>query len=181
MSFISHMVAIVRQNLMKNQRQFAVVKRQLLELLGDDVVIEHVGSTAVPGLVGKNIIDIVIGVRASSDVVMISQRLAQAGWFVGKKCDTEYCFLASRQEETVAGDVHLHLALVGGQRYRQFVEIRDFLRHNPDWRRRYNQVKCQLVRELRADRATYKQLKSQFVEQILAEITHNQQKSSKNS
>lgn len=166
---------------MKNQRQFAVIKRRLSELLGDDVVIEHVGSTAVSGLVGKNIIDIVIGVRASSDVAMTSQRLAQAGWFVGKKCDADYCFLASRQEETVAGDVHLHLVLVGGQRYRQFVEIRDFLRHNPDWCRRYNQVKCQLVRELRADRATYKQLKSQFVEQILAEITHNQQKSSKNS
>ena len=175
------MVVIVRQNLMKNQRQFAVIKRRLSELLGDDVVIEHVGSTAVSGLVGKNIIDIVIGVRASSDVAMTSQRLAQAGWFVGKKCDADYCFLASRQEETVAGDVHLHLVLVGGQRYRQFVEIRDVLRHNPDWCRRYNQVKCQLVRELRADRATYKQLKSQFVEQILAEITHNQQKSSKNS
>ena len=175
------MVVIVRQNLIKNQRQFAVVKRLLLELLGDDVVIEHVGSTAVPGLVGKNIIDVLIGVRASSDVVMVSQRLVQAGWFVGQKCDAEYCFLASRQEETVAGDVHLHLVLVGSQRYRQFVEIRDFLRHNPDWRRRYKQVKCQLVRELRADRATYKQLKSQFVEQILTEITHNQQKSSKNS
>ena len=173
------MVAIVRQNFLKNQRQFVVVKRQLLELLGDDVVIEHVGSTAVPGLVGKNIIDIVIGVRASSDVVMVSQRLVQAGWFVGQKCDAGYYFLASRQEETVAGDVHLHLALVGGQRYRQFVEIRNFLRHNPDWRRRYKQVKCQLVRELRADRATYKRLKSQFVEQMLAEITQNQQKSTK--
>ena len=175
------MVAIVRQNLMKNQRQFAVIKRRLSELLGDDVVIEHVGSTAVSGLVGKNIIDILIGVRASSDVAMVSQRLVQAGWFVGQKCDVDYCFLASRQEETVAGDVHLHLALVGSQRYRQFVEIRDFLRHNPDWRRRYKQVKCQLARELRADRVTYKQLKSQFVEQMLAEITHNQQKSSKNS
>lgn len=175
------MVVIVRQNLIKNQRQFALVQQQLLELLGDDVVIEHVGSTAVPGLVGKNIIDILIGVRASSDVVMVSQRLARAGWFIGKKCDAEYCFLASRQEETVAGDMHLHLVLVGSQRYRQFVEIRDFLRHNPDWCQRYNQVKTQLVRELRADRATYKQLKSQFVEQILAEITHNQQKSFKNS
>lgn len=173
------MVVIVRQNLIKNQRQFAVVKRRLLELLGDDAVIEHVGSTAVPGLVGKNIIDVLIGVRASSDVVMVSQRLVQAGWFVGQKCDVDYCFLASRQEETVAGDVHLHLALVGGQRYRQFVEIRDFLRHNPGWRRRYNQVKCQLVRELRADRATYKQLKSQFVEQILAEIAQKQHKSAK--
>lgn len=173
------MVVIVQQNLIKNQRQFAVVKRRLLELLGDDVVIEHVGSTAVPGLVGKNIIDIVIGVRASSDVVMISQRLVQAGWFVGQKCDVDYCFLASRQEETIAGDVHLHLALVGSQRYRQFVEIRNFLRHNPDWRQRYNQVKAQLVRELRVDRATYKQLKSQFVEQMLAEITQNQQKSTK--
>lgn len=175
------MVVIVRQNLIKNQRQFAVVKRQLLELLGDDVVIEHVGSTAVPGLVGKNIIDVLIGVQASSDVVTVSQRLAQAGWFIGKKCDVEYCFLASRQEETVAGDVHLHLVLVGSQRYRQFVEIREFLCHNSDWCQRYKQVKCQLARELRADRATYKQLKSQFVEQMLAEITHNQQKSSKNS
>lgn len=173
------MVVIIRQNFLKNQRQFAVVQQQLLALLGDDVVIEHVGSTAVPGLVGKNIIDVLIGVRASSDVVMVGQRLAQAGWFVGQKCDAEYCFLASRQEETVAGDVHLHLVLVGSQRYRQFVEIRDFLRHNPDWRRRYKQVKCQLARELRADRATYKQLKSQFVEQMLAEITQNQQKSTK--
>lgn len=175
------MVVIIRQNFLKNQRQFAVVQQQLLALLGDDVVIEHVGSTAVPGLVGKNIIDVLIGVRASYDVAMASQRLVQAGWFVGQKCDAEYCFLASRQEETVAGDVHLHLVLVGSQRYRQFVEIRDFLRHNPDWRRRYKQVKAQLVRELRADRATYKQLKSQFVEQMLAEITQNQQKSAKNS
>ena len=89
--------------------------------------------------------------------------------------------MASRQEETVAGDVHLHLMLVGSQRYRQFVEIREFLCHNSDWCQRYNQVKAQLARELRVDRATYKQLKSQFIEQILAEIAQNQQKSSKNS
>lgn len=163
------MVVVIRQNLLTNRRKFEGLKRQLRETLGDEATIEHVGSTAVPGLVGKNIIDILIGV-APSEVMVTAQCLASVGWFVGKKCDLNYCFMASRQTETIAGDAHLHLVPRNSQRYQQFLDIRDFLRQNPDWRRRYNQTKQQLVRELRADRATYKRLKSQFVEQILTQI-----------
>lgn len=73
------MVEIMEQDLVANQRYFAEIKQQLRTLLGDTVTIEHVGSTAVPGLIGKNIIDVLIGVAAPSQTLAVDKQLIEAG------------------------------------------------------------------------------------------------------
>ena len=56
--------------------------KKLKELLGDDAVdIQHVGSTSVPGLMAKPILDIVIGVRELSDLDPYTEKLLQAGMY----------------------------------------------------------------------------------------------------
>lgn len=164
------MVEIMEQDLAANQRYFAEIKQQLRTLLGDAVTIEHVGSTAVPGLIGKNIIDVLIGVAALSQTLAVAKQLIEAGWFVGRKQGEGYCFLASRAEETGAGDIHLHIAPSDSLRHRQFLQLRDFLCQRPDWRQRYNDFKQQIVSEISGDRQAYKQRKSQFVTEMLQEI-----------
>lgn len=165
------MVKVVRQNLAQNRQQFARISRQLNQLLGDKVTIEHVGSTAVPGLIGKNIIDVLIGVKSASQTRRVADQLIKAGWFAGRKQGEDYCFLASRAEETGAGDIHLHIAPSDSLRYRQFLQLRDFLCQCPDWRQRYNDFKQQIVSEVGGDRQAYKQRKSQFVTEMLKEIS----------
>ena len=54
------MIKIIRQNYQKNINLFNKTKIQLVKLLGDLVDFEHIGSTAIPDMSGKNIIDILI-------------------------------------------------------------------------------------------------------------------------
>ena len=52
------MVELEVQDFENNCEQFSKTKKLLTDLLGDDVSISHVGSTAIPEMIGKNIIDI---------------------------------------------------------------------------------------------------------------------------
>ena len=55
------MVEIVNQNFLNNKKFFYQVSSSLKTLLGENVPINHVGSTAIPNIVGKNILDVLVG------------------------------------------------------------------------------------------------------------------------
>ncbi len=57
------MVEIKNQDFDENKKIFEREKNELLKNLGSNVSIEHVGSTAIPNMVGKNIIDILVGAK----------------------------------------------------------------------------------------------------------------------
>ena len=143
--------------------QFEEKAAQIRQILGKDVAIEHVGSSAV-GIGGKNIIDILVGTK---NIREAADKLITAGYFEGNDSHEDRIFLASRQEETQAGDTHIHVCDIDSQAFRDFLTLRDYLRAHPDEAKAYEQMKHIFSEQAQHDRKTYKRLKAAYVSELL--------------
>ena len=164
------MIKLVRQNYRKNKQLYKKIELQLKNSLDETVVIDHVGSTAIPKMSGKNIIDVLVGVCEYSDIETIARKIDAIGYHRGKNNPRgEYIFFASTTDETTSGDIHVHLAVKGSERYNGFIAMRDYLINNPDAAREYSDYKHNIAKVAKFDREQYKKLKSSRVEQLLKE------------
>ena len=139
------------------------------EALGGKFPIHHVGSTAVIGIDGKNIVDILISAKTPSDIADIQKQLVAVGYFPSWEPSRRdnYVFMASRREETGAGDAHIHIALEGTEVHDDFLTLRDYLRLNDDEAANYSKAKYTCAEKAKGDRSMYKQYKSEYVSNLL--------------
>ena len=138
-------------------------------MLADGSQIHHVGSTAVPGLDGKNILDILISAKDSEHMNKLRDKLVAIGYFpsLNPSSRKDYIFLASRQEETGVGDIHIHLAVADTETHDNFLIIRDYLRSRNDEADQYSKIKYQYTKQANYDRSAYKKLKTAYVDKLL--------------
>lgn len=162
------MVDLVRQNFKKNRKIYIDVEKKLRNELSNKIPIEHVGSTAIPNMYGKNIIDILIGASDDNEFVTIKKVLEKNGFFGSEKSyDGIYQFFASSNEETGAGDIHIHLVIKSTQRFLDFVILRDYLLTNKQEVKDYSNYKKILINDGITDRKDYKRKKSEYVSELL--------------
>ena len=84
-------------------------RKKLRINIPQNIPITHVGSTAIPNMYGKNIIDILIEAKNGEEFNKISKILINEGYISSDKSKTEiYQFFASKKEETVSGDIHIY-------------------------------------------------------------------------
>jgi GrpB-like predicted nucleotidyltransferase (UPF0157 family) len=135
--------------------------RALREALDDVALrIDHIGSTAVPGLAAKPIIDIQIAVAALEPLDLFRVPLEQLG----------YVFRADNRELTKRyfrerpGDrrTHVHVRRTGSFSEQLALLFRDFMRTHPDWARRYAELKRALAERYADDRRDYTEGKRAF-------------------
>jgi GrpB-like predicted nucleotidyltransferase (UPF0157 family) len=128
-------------------------------------VTEHVGSTAVPGLAAKPIIDIDVVVPEAAAVGPAVQALARGGW-------------QPEGEQGIAGREaflprvglpyhHLYLVVAGSPAHRDHVDLRDFLRLHPEQAAAYASRKRELAPLLRTNREAYVDGKAGLVTDLL--------------
>jgi GrpB-like predicted nucleotidyltransferase (UPF0157 family) len=148
-------------------REFADEAARLGELLGSAAVsIEHVGSTAVPGLDAKPVLDIAIAYANTEGLVAIRTALAAAGY-------------EDRGDQGDAGGVvfvkgpaswrthHLHLVAVESPQWRHYLAFRDALRFDESLRRDYATLKLELAARFPTNRSAYTDGKDAFVGCVL--------------
>ena len=163
------MVELIQQNYQQNKILFNLSQQDLIKLLGQEVTIEHVGSTAIPDMIGKNIIDILVGAADQTEFVAFGQKLTDNNYYPSTKSKTDvYQFFASTQDETGDGDVHIHLVIKNTDRYDEFIILRDYLLNNPAEAQAYAQHKKQILSYQTTDRATYRQIKSKYVKDLIS-------------
>ncbi|MEQ8635487.1 GrpB family protein [Gimesia maris] len=138
---------------------------KIRDVLGDQALtIEHIGSTSVPGLAAKPIVDLLLVVVDSSDENAYLPQLLSAGYELRVR---EPDFQEHRMFRTPARDVHLHLFSEGSPEIIRLLMFRDWLRSCPEDRQRYEQVKRELVQKSWPDMNAYAAAKSSVIEQIL--------------
>ncbi len=109
--------------------------------------IESVGSTAVPGLAAKDVIDLQLGVPSLEGDLSWRERLWAAGWRKGRDWawDEGPAALALRKlyfrEPECERRVHLHVRSIGAANHRFALLIRDYLRAQPDAAAQYEKLK----------------------------------------
>lgn len=130
--------------------------------------VEHVGSTAVPGLAAKPIIDVQAAVLDLEYAEAIAEVVAPAGWhLVPAELDARPWrrFLVQVVDEHRAA--HLHLLPTGSTRWSEQLAFRDALRTDPALMHRYAELKQTLAAEHATDREAYTAGKADFVRSVL--------------
>ena len=151
-------------------RQFEEEKARILAATVPSVVaVEHIGSTAVPGLAAKPIIDILAGIRHLEDARACIAPLATIGYEYVPEYETElperrYFRKGPREARTH----HVHLVEVEGAFWRRHLAFRDYLRAHPEEAKRYAALKRALAAKFGEDREAYTDGKTAYVRGIEA-------------
>jgi GrpB-like predicted nucleotidyltransferase (UPF0157 family) len=147
-------------------------ERDLLErLLAAWLVgrVEHVGSTAVPGLEAKPILDMIAPVRSLPEAAEAVQPLAAAGYAAGEHRPAEaHYFFKPAVEHWWQRTHQLHLTEPTTELWRGRIGFRDALRAREDFRARYVELKRQLAQAHVDDIEAYAGAKRDFVSEVLA-------------
>ena len=133
-------------------------------LSGLDHRIEHIGSTSVPGLAAKPILDIAM-CAASVDHAEIAARLVGLGYIDRGERDGRL-FIRLRDGDIRTHNLHLHRD--GDAAWTRHVAFRDRLRADADLRAAYAALKAEIVRRSGGRRAGYAEAKGPFVEAALS-------------
>jgi GrpB-like predicted nucleotidyltransferase (UPF0157 family) len=150
-------------------RRYAEHASRIRDALGERAVrLEHVGSTSVPGLVAKPVIDIALEVPDSADEAAYTGRLEAAGYVLRMR---EPDWFEHRLFHPPAHDVNLHVFSAGCSETSRMVRFRDRLRASAADRELYARTKRELAaREWRYTQQ-YADAKTSVVEEIMARST----------
>ncbi len=138
--------------------------------LGDQLLaIEHVGSTSVPGLAAKPVIDLMAGIRTLDDAPACVPLLAALGYeFKPVAEDTIPERRYFRKGPVGARTHHLHMVALGGEFWRRHLAFRDALRADPATAADYAALKRRLAADFRDDRIGYTEAKTAFIRAVEA-------------
>jgi GrpB-like predicted nucleotidyltransferase (UPF0157 family) len=129
---------------------------------GVALAVEHVGSTAVPGLAAKPIVDILVVVTNPDDEDAFAPALESAGYVLRVREPGHRMF------RTPERDVHVHLWANGDPEVERYIVFRDRLRSSTKDREAYEQLKRELVEQDWEDMNHYADAKSALIDEIVA-------------
>jgi GrpB-like predicted nucleotidyltransferase (UPF0157 family) len=148
---------------------FAHERERLLSSLPQMLAVEHIGSTAVPGLPAKPIIDILAGVPSIAAADGLIEPILALGYTTSREfnatlTDRRWFMRSSHGKRTH----HLHVVVHGGQVWLDRLRFRDLLRLDTGLAQSYLQLKTELAVRFRQDREAYTQGKTAFVAAAIA-------------
>jgi len=149
---------------------FQTEQNKIRAIIGSDYIIEHIGSTAVPGLDGKGVIDIMLAFDNIGDVKIAYKSLLNSGYYYGSGDSDQNgrIFMStSGTNESVEGDVHLHMITKDNAEYSKFILFRNYLINHPDVRQTYNSLKYEILEKVEGNRIEYTKLKSPFIKSVI--------------
>ncbi|MBQ1014378.1 GrpB family protein [Micromonospora sp. M51] len=149
-------------------QRFAAVRTSIVEALGDVALgVEHVGSTAVPGLAAKPIIDVDLTVEDTATEPAYLPALERLGYRLVLR---EPWWHGHRMLVGPAEDVNLHVWPQGAPEPVRHRLFRDWLRSHPDDRKRYAETKRRLARDTAHRPRDYSLAKNDVIDEIYARV-----------
>ena len=147
-------------------RQFAGEAAKIRAALGERaLLLEHVGSTSIPGLAAKPILDIVLVVDDTRDEAAYVPPLEATGYVLRNR---EPAWYEHRVLKGVHPAVNLHVFPAGCEEIERMLLMRDWLRAHEDDRELYERTKRELAQRTWKYTQNYADAKTAVVEEILA-------------
>ena len=149
-------------------QEFEREKRKLQQLLQAAVIdIQHVGSTSVPNLAAKPIIDVMVGIRSLSGVTRLRGKLERTGYeYRANGSDNTQVLFAKGAEERRTH--YIHITEYRGSFWNDHLLFRDYMRGNPDEAGLYEQSKRVLAAQHATDREGYTAGKRAYIDIVVA-------------
>ena len=139
---------------------------RLGEILGDSAAdIQHVGSTAIPSVCAKPIVDIALGMRSLAELESYAAELEGAG-FIDRGEDQP------GQRLYVLGDPdmrthHIHAVVYGSEPWRNYLNFRDYMNSHAEAAAAYGALKKELAARYANERKAYTAGKEELIQSIL--------------
>jgi GrpB-like predicted nucleotidyltransferase (UPF0157 family)/protein associated with RNAse G/E len=138
---------------------------QLQSAIGAHVLdIQHVGSTSIPGIPAKPIIDIAVAVDNFEAAAICIQPLEALGYHYRGEAGIPRRHYFSKGDPST---YHLHMNEISSADWQQQIAFRDYLRQHPAQALAYAQLKIQLAQQFPTDRLAYTESKSGFIAGVL--------------
>jgi GrpB-like predicted nucleotidyltransferase (UPF0157 family) len=148
---------------------FATEAAAIRSCLGDiGVDVQHVGSTAVPGLAAKPILDIAVAVNAPEAVALSATLLSGIGYLDRGSAGRNGGHLLVREAEADVRTTHVHIVHVEDPQWEDYLWFRNSLRTDERMRHTYSELKTRLAEAHDTDRRAYTAGKDLFIRSVLA-------------
>ena len=163
-------------------QDFLKIKNELQKAITVMSNIQHVGSTSIPGMKAKPIIDIDVGLENWGNFENVKSKLATIGYEYegdrGIKGREAFCRNGKVQNKILDNiDHHLYVCSVDNEEYKRHILFRDYLRSHDEARDRYNQIKEEILAKVGSEnRAGYVQMKEEnyrdFFEDVISKAQY---------
>ncbi|WP_022932724.1 GrpB family protein [Treponema bryantii] len=155
---------------------FLKIKGQLQKVLIMPCQVQHVGSTSIPGMKAKPIIDIDVGLDNWADFETVKKSLASIGYdhegdrgIKGREAFGRNGPVHNEILDSI--DHHLYVCSFDNEEYKRHILFRDYLRSHDEARDKYNQIKEEILKKVGSDnRAGYVQMKEEEYRDFFEEI-----------
>jgi len=149
---------------------FGKLREELLDAFAPiSVVVEHIGSTSVPGLAAKPVIDVLLGASSLTEIESKVLSLSNLGYSYISKYEQELPTRRYFVKSPLASlRVHLHAVELTSRFWREHLAFRDALRANAALRSEYEALKLRLASEYAHDKSAYTAAKGIFIQSALS-------------
>ncbi len=147
-------------------------EKKVLSLFDKGIIkrISHIGSTVIPNIWAKNIVDILVQVEDTNAIEHVEKTLCKNGWLLMNKSPYKASLNKGYTLDGFADKVyHLHICLLGDNDELYF---RDYLIEHPNAAKEYEQLKLSLWKKFEHDRDGYTEAKSDFIKRYTAIAKH---------
>jgi len=151
----------------KFTKDFEREKKNITKVIKNkDIEIHHIGSTAISGLGGKGMIDIMLAIDNWKNLNHIVKELKSIGFKHIHPKQEGRVFL-SKIGKTKFGDTHIHIVKKDGKQYKNLLFFRNYLKDNKKEAEKYFNLKLKWSKEFKADRKKYTDGKTSYIKEIL--------------
>ncbi len=141
-----------------------LVKDAIGNLVAD---VQHVGSTAVPNLPSKPVLDLAAALSKPDALPHLSERLTAIGYIYRGNAGDAGGHLFSMESEPDVRMVHLHVVPLESQQWKDYLRFREILRQDFAVRKRYAELKQAIIAQFPNDWEAYTHAKQDFIREIL--------------
>ncbi len=161
---------IIKEYDPKWQSLFEAESTELMDAIGHYVAdIQHIGSTAVPGLAAKPVIDILVGLRRLLDAQDCILPIEGMGYEYVPEFEDEFPDRRYFRKILNGKRTHqIHIVEIGTDFWKRHLAFRDYLLNHPEITNQYSDLKKELAKQFENDRKGYTNAKSSFIENVLA-------------
>ena len=161
------MLAPHQEEWTRNAERTIQVLNRLLEPAAVDI--QHIGSTAIPSIHAKPIIDLVVGVRNLDDILSYIELLKQHDIvFRGEDVAGQLLFVMGDFEKDTRTH-HIHVVRWNEAEWNNYINFRDYLNRFPDKAIEYDACKKELAAQFADDRGSYTTGKQKLIDRLLNE------------
>lgn len=148
-------------------KEFEKEKKLLKKVLGKLALdIQHVGSTAIPGLMAKPIIDIAVAVENASVLKGLIDVLSKAGYDV-KDSINELGEILARKGTPDNRTHYIHIEVINSLFWNNHILFRDYLLKHAEYIKKYEDLKKEMFERYKDERKLYTAAKNDFIEEVL--------------